>query len=140
LTLELTESVLLATGDDTGKRLAALKSRGIALALDDFGTGYASLSYLQRFPVDIVKIDRSFVNRIEAATADLMLLKGIVDLGDALGLSLVAEGIETREQLEIVRDLGCAGGQGFYFGYPAAEPLRELADEPSRGLAQFAHD
>ena len=140
LTLELTETVLLATGDDTGKRLAALKARGIALALDDFGTGYASLSYLQRFPVDIVKIDRSFVNRIEAASADLMLLKGIVDLGDALGLSLVAEGIETREQLEIVRDLGCAGGQGFYFGYPAAEPLRELAAERSRGLAQSAHE
>jgi diguanylate cyclase (GGDEF)-like protein/PAS domain S-box-containing protein len=140
LTLELTESVLLATGDNTGQRLAALKSRGIALALDDFGTGYASLSYLQRFPVDIVKIDRSFVNRIEAATADLMLLKGIVDLGDALGLSLVAEGIETREQLDIVRELGCAGGQGFYFGYPAAEPVRELADERSRDLAQFARD
>jgi diguanylate cyclase (GGDEF)-like protein/PAS domain S-box-containing protein len=139
LTLELTESVLLANGDNTGKRLAELKSRGIALALDDFGTGYASLSYLQRFPVDIVKIDRSFVNRIEAATADLMLLKGIVDLGDALGLSLVAEGIETREQLELVRDLGCGGGQGFYFGYPAAEPLRELAEEHSRDV-QLAHD
>ena len=68
-----------------------------------------------------------------------MLLKGIVDLGDALGLSLVAEGIETREQLELVRDLGCGGGQGFYFGYPAAEPLRELAEERSRDV-QLAHD
>jgi len=135
----LTESVLLASGEHTEHRLAALKASGISLALDDFGTGYASLSYLQRFPVDIVKIDRSFVNRIEAATADLMLLKGIVDLGDALGLSLVAEGIETREQLELVRDLGCGGGQGFYFGHPAAEPLRELAEERSRDV-QVAHD
>ena len=135
LTLELTESVLLATGEQTGQRLAALKSRGITFALDDFGTGYGSLSYLQRFPVDMVKIDRSFVRRIESAHADLMLLKGIVNLGDALGLTLVAEGIETRAQLEIVRDLGCLGGQGFYFGYPAAHPLRALADEP---LAQPA--
>jgi diguanylate cyclase (GGDEF)-like protein/PAS domain S-box-containing protein len=129
LTLELTESVLLATGEHTGQRLAALKARGIMFALDDFGTGYGSLSYLQRFPVDMVKIDRSFVRRIESASADLMLLKGIVNLGDALGLTLVAEGIETRAQLEIVRDLGCLGGQGFYFGYPAAHPLRALADE-----------
>jgi diguanylate cyclase (GGDEF)-like protein/PAS domain S-box-containing protein len=128
LTLELTESVLLANGEHTGQRLEALKSRGIALALDDFGTGYASLSYLQRFPVDMVKIDRSFVKRIESATADLMLLKGIVDLGEALGLSLVAEGIETAEQFQIVRDLGCLSGQGFYFGHPAAHPVRKLAD------------
>jgi EAL domain-containing protein (putative c-di-GMP-specific phosphodiesterase class I) len=78
--------------------------------------------------VDMVKIDRSFVKRIESATADLMLLKGIVDLGEALGLSLVAEGIETAEQFQIVRDLGCLSGQGFYFGYPAAHPLRKLAD------------
>src|SRR5579864_6140517 len=126
LTLELTESVLLASGEHTAERLAALKSRGITLALDDFGTGYASLSYLQRFPVDIVKIDRSFVASIESANAALMLLKGIVDLGAALGLSLVAEGIETRAQLDVVRDLGCQAAQGFYLGRPAAQPPREL--------------
>jgi diguanylate cyclase (GGDEF)-like protein/PAS domain S-box-containing protein len=129
LTLELTESVLLATGEHTGQRLAALKSRGVTFALDDFGTGYGSLSYLQRFPVDMVKVDRSFVHKIESASADLMLLKGIVNLGDALGLTLVAEGIETRAQLDIIRDLGCLGGQGFYFGYPAAHPPRVLADD-----------
>jgi diguanylate cyclase (GGDEF)-like protein/PAS domain S-box-containing protein len=135
LTLELTESVLLATGDHTAERLAALKSRGITLALDDFGTGYASLSYLQRFPVDIVKIDRSFVNKIASANADLMLLKGIVDLGEALGLSLIAEGIETQAQLDIVRDLGCQAAQGFYLGRPAAQPLRELVDDLAVGQA-----
>jgi len=126
LTLELTESVLLASGEHIAERLVALKSRGITLALDDFGTGYASLSYLQRFPVDIVKIDRSFVAKIESANAALMLLKGIVDLGAALGLSLVAEGIETQAQLDVVRDLGCQAAQGFYLGRPAAQPLREL--------------
>ena len=114
--------------EHTEQRLAALKASGITLALDDFGTGYASLSYLQRFPVDIVKIDRSFTDGIDSATADLVLLKGIIDLGNALGLNLVAEGIQTQAQHEIVRGLGCHSAQGFYFGYPAAEALRELAD------------
>jgi diguanylate cyclase (GGDEF)-like protein/PAS domain S-box-containing protein len=128
LTLELTESVLLASGTHTEERLAALKASGISLALDDFGTGYASLSYLQRFPVDIVKIDRSFTDTIASGQADLVLLKGIVDLGNALGLNLVAEGIQTRAQHEIVRGLGCHSAQGFYFGYPAPEALRMLVD------------
>jgi EAL domain-containing protein (putative c-di-GMP-specific phosphodiesterase class I) len=123
----LTESVLLASGEHTEQRLAALKASGISLALDDFGTGYASLSYLQRFPVDIVKIDRSFTDAIDSGTADLVLLKGIVDLGNALGLNLVAEGIQTPAQHEIVRGLGCQGAQGFYFGYPNPNALRELA-------------
>jgi EAL domain-containing protein (putative c-di-GMP-specific phosphodiesterase class I) len=128
LTLELTESVLLASGEHIGQRLAALKAHGIMLALDDFGTGYASLSYLQHFPVDIVKIDRSFTDRIDTASADIVLLKGIIDLGNALGLNLVAEGIQTEAQHQIVRDLGCQGAQGFYFGRPASEPLRALND------------
>jgi diguanylate cyclase (GGDEF)-like protein/PAS domain S-box-containing protein len=127
LILELTESVLLASGDHTQRRLDALKARGITLALDDFGTGYASLSYLQRLPVDIVKIDRSFTATIESTRADLVLLRGIVDLGNALGLRLVAEGIQTAGQHAIVRDLGCHSAQGFYFGRPAADALRELA-------------
>ena len=126
LILELTESVLLASGEHTQQRLAALKTSGITLALDDFGTGYASLSYLQRFPVDIVKIDRSFTATIESTTADLVLLRGIVDLGNALGLRLVAEGIQTRGQHEIVRGLGCHSAQGFYFGHPEPDALRTL--------------
>jgi diguanylate cyclase (GGDEF)-like protein/PAS domain S-box-containing protein len=127
LILELTESVLLASGEHTQQRLAALKGSGITLALDDFGTGYASLSYLQQFPVDIVKIDRRFTATIESTTADLVLLRGIVQLGNALGLRLVAEGIQTQGQHELVRDLGCHSAQGFYFGRPAGEALRELA-------------
>jgi diguanylate cyclase (GGDEF)-like protein len=111
LTLELTESVL-ASGEHVERELGALKEMGIMLALDDFGTGYASLSYLQRFPVDIVKIDRSFTAAIGAATDNLVLLKGIIDLGNALGLNLVAEGIETSEQQRVVRSLGCQGAQG----------------------------
>jgi EAL domain-containing protein (putative c-di-GMP-specific phosphodiesterase class I) len=138
LTLELTESVLLASGAQTEARLAALKAAGISLALDDFGTGYASLSYLQRFPVDIVKIDRSFTDTIATGNADLVLLKGIVDLGNALGLNLVAEGIQTRAQHEIVRGLGCHSAQGFYFGYPTADAVRQLVAHPETDVAATA--
>jgi diguanylate cyclase (GGDEF)-like protein/PAS domain S-box-containing protein len=119
LTLELTESVLVAAGERVEQRLAALKQRGIRLALDDFGTGYASLAYLQRLPVDIVKIDRSFTAKIDSADDELALLRGIVGLGKALGLRLVAEGIERNAQEGIVQALGCDGAQGFYFGRPA---------------------
>ena len=119
LTLELTESVLVASGERVEQQLSTLKSRGIKLALDDFGTGYASLAYLQRLPVDIVKIDRSFTAGIDSGAADLALLEGIVGLGKALGLQLVAEGIERDAQQGIVRGLGCHGAQGFHFGRPA---------------------
>jgi diguanylate cyclase (GGDEF)-like protein/PAS domain S-box-containing protein len=119
LTLELTESVLVAAGERVEQRLEALKRRGIRLALDDFGTGYASLSYLQRLPVDIVKIDRSFTAKIDTGEDELALLRGIVGLGKALGLHLVAEGIERDAQEGIVQALGCDGAQGFYFGRPA---------------------
>ena len=141
LTLELTESVLLATGEQTGLRLAALKSRGITFALDDFGTGYGSLSYLQRFPVDMVKIDRSFVRRIESAHADLMLLKGIVNLGDALGLTLVAEGIETRAQLDALVAADCDYGQGYLLSrpLPAAEIEPVLRSAERRAQSPDRH-
>jgi diguanylate cyclase (GGDEF)-like protein/PAS domain S-box-containing protein len=120
LTLELTESVLVAAGERVELRLEALKQRGVKLALDDFGTGYASLAYLQRLPVDIVKIDRSFTAQIDSGEDDLALLQGIVGLGKALGLHLVAEGIERLEQQGIVQELGCDGAQGFHFGRPAS--------------------
>jgi diguanylate cyclase (GGDEF)-like protein/PAS domain S-box-containing protein len=130
LTLELTESVLVAAGERVEQRLAALKEHGVRLALDDFGTGYASLAYLQRLPVDIVKIDRSFTAKIDCGGDDLELLRGIVGLGKALGLQLVAEGIERGAQEGIVQALGCDGAQGFHFGRPesAAVAERELGE------------
>jgi len=136
LTLELTESVLVASGERAEQQLAMLKDRGVKLALDDFGTGYASLAYLQRLPVDIVKIDRSFTAKIDSGAADLALLEGIVGLGKALGLQLVAEGIERLTQQGIVRELGCHGAQGFHFGRPASaavatQALTTDAVEPS---------
>jgi diguanylate cyclase (GGDEF)-like protein/PAS domain S-box-containing protein len=130
LTLELTESTLLASDERVARTLERIKELGVVLALDDFGTGYASLSYLRQFPIDVVKIDRSFTANADSRDGDLVLLKGIIDLGHALELNLVAEGIETSEQHTIVRKLGCHQAQGFYFGRPSHPAQREL-DTPS---------
>jgi diguanylate cyclase (GGDEF)-like protein/PAS domain S-box-containing protein len=139
LTLELTESVLLTSGALLEQRLSMLKEIGVTLALDDFGTGYASLSYLQRFPVDVVKIDQSFIAEIDGASTDFVLLKGIIDLSRGLGLNTVVEGVETREQHQVVQSLGCDGAQGFYFGYPAQVAQRDLLDDgTSPAFAQSA--
>jgi diguanylate cyclase (GGDEF)-like protein/PAS domain S-box-containing protein len=126
LTLELTESTLLTSDERVAKTLETIKGLGVVLALDDFGTGYASLSYLRQFPIDVVKIDRSFTANVESKDGDLVLLKGIIDLGHALQLNLVAEGIETSEQHTIVRRLGCQQAQGFYFGRPSHPAQRDL--------------
>jgi diguanylate cyclase (GGDEF)-like protein/PAS domain S-box-containing protein len=126
LTLELTESALLASDERVARTLQRIKDLGVVLALDDFGTGYASLSYLRQFPIDVVKIDRSFTAHVDSENGDLILLKGIIDLGHALELNLVAEGIETPEQHTIVRQLGCHQAQGFYFGRPSHPAQREL--------------
>ena len=130
LMLELTESALLTSDDHVGRTLAAIKEMGVVLALDDFGTGYASLAYLQQFPIDVVKIDRSFTAKIHSPSADIVLLKGIIDLGNALELNLVAEGIETSEQHRTVRRLGCHRAQGYYFGRPAPVAQRDLVPGP----------
>jgi diguanylate cyclase (GGDEF)-like protein/PAS domain S-box-containing protein len=126
LTLELTESTLLASDERVARTLQRIKDLGVVLALDDFGTGYASLSYLRQFPIDVVKIDRSFTAHVDSKDGDLVLLKGIIDLGHALELNLVAEGIETSQQHTIVRKLGCQQAQGFYFGRPSHPAQRDL--------------
>jgi diguanylate cyclase (GGDEF)-like protein/PAS domain S-box-containing protein len=130
LTLELTESTLLSSDDRVARTLEQIKALGVVLALDDFGTGYASLSYLRQFPIDVVKIDRSFTAHVDTKDGDLVLLKGIIDLGHALELNLVAEGIETSEQHTIVRKLGCQQAQGFYFGRPSHPAQRDLDCAP----------
>ncbi len=126
LVLEITESVVIDTGD-VELRLALLKEQGVQIALDDFGTGYGSLAYLQKLPVDIVKIDRSFTATIDADDGGEALLRAIIGLGSALGTRLIAEGIERETQSELIRTLGCERGQGFHYGRPAAmESSREL--------------
>jgi EAL domain-containing protein (putative c-di-GMP-specific phosphodiesterase class I) len=115
LTLEITESVLMQRSESTLDRLTALKGLGVRLAIDDFGTGYSSLGYLQRFPIDILKIDRSFVEEVASEDADPVLVRAILALGRTLQIETVAEGIERPEQCDGLRALGCQLGQGFYF-------------------------
>ena len=117
LKLEITESTLMENTLAVTKVLEQLKEREIQLCLDDFGTGYSSLSYLRYLPVDIVKIDRCFIaETFNSKNYDIV--KAIIDLAHSLGLDVVAEGIENKEQLEILRGLGCEYGQGYYFSYP----------------------
>ena len=129
--------MLVAAGERVEQRLDALKARGVKLALDDFGTGNASPAYLQRLPVDIVKIDRSITAKIDSGEDDLALVRGIVGLGKALGLRLIAEGIERVAQQGIVHDLGRHGAQGFYFGRPepASAATQTLTQRASADLS-----
>jgi EAL domain-containing protein (putative c-di-GMP-specific phosphodiesterase class I) len=101
--------------------LHAIKRLGVRLAVDDFGTGYSSLSYLQKFPVDVLKIDQSFVRDLSIDSNDAKLVSSIIDLGKSLNLRIIAEGIETAEQLDFLRRHRCEEGQGFYFS-KAVEP------------------
>jgi diguanylate cyclase (GGDEF)-like protein/PAS domain S-box-containing protein len=118
LILEMTETTLMRDSDESTVRLNALKDLGVHLAIDDFGTGYSSLAYLQQFPVDILKIDRAFVHGIATDGPSNALVHALIELGNALDLNTVAEGIETTEQLARLRREGCCAGQGFYFSHP----------------------
>ncbi|HET9444551.1 MAG TPA: EAL domain-containing protein [Acidimicrobiales bacterium] len=118
LCLEITESVLMEDVESSVRVLLALKALGVRIAIDDFGTGYSSLSYLRRFPVDVVKIDRSFVAGLGVDPAADAIVAAVVNLSHALGLRVVAEGVETEEQLLAVRALGCDRAQGFYWSRP----------------------
>ncbi|MDH3259939.1 MAG: EAL domain-containing protein [Acidimicrobiia bacterium] len=120
LIFEITETVMMQTSI---RKLKELKELGVQLAIDDFGTGYSSLSYLDRLPVDIVKVDKSFTARLGYANEVPQLVKTVVQLGDALGLETIVEGIESFEQYEQIKQLGCLHGQGFLF----AEPLSAKA-------------
>jgi EAL domain-containing protein (putative c-di-GMP-specific phosphodiesterase class I) len=106
--------------------MARLSGLGARLAIDDFGTGHSSLAYLKQFPVQAVKVDRSFVQGIAADPVDLAIVRAIVDLADALGISSVAEGVETQAQVTQLRAAGCQVGQGFYFSRPL--PPRAFAE------------
>ncbi|HEV8269037.1 MAG TPA: EAL domain-containing protein, partial [Thermoanaerobaculia bacterium] len=115
LGLEITESAIMESAETATKLLECLKARRIRLHIDDFGTGYSSLSYLHRFPVDTLKIDRSFVARLGNRDPNVEIVRTIVTLAHSLGMEVMAEGVETREQLEELRALECDSAQGFYF-------------------------
>jgi diguanylate cyclase (GGDEF)-like protein/PAS domain S-box-containing protein len=126
LDLELTEGVLMEDAESTATVLQELKTMGIHLAVDDFGTGYSSLSYLQQFPIDVLKIDKSFVHRITADPDGSSIVSAIIDMGKNLNQRVIAEGIETEEQRAFLQAHHCAEGQGYLFSRPLA-------------AAQFAH-
>jgi EAL domain-containing protein (putative c-di-GMP-specific phosphodiesterase class I) len=132
LSLEITESVLLADAEGLTKALSALKAIGVRLVLDDFGTGYSSLSYLTRLPLDVLKVDRSFIDGLGTEPRDTAITEAIVAMSHALSLRVVGEGAETGLQVAELNRLGCDYVQGFHFSrpVPAAAITRMLENGP----------
>lgn len=139
LELEITEGILLEDARMTADTLHALRSAGIHIALDDFGTGYSSLNYLKRYPVDRIKIDRSFVSQLSSGGASVAIVQAMVTLAHALGIEVTAEGVETDEQLTILRGMGCNVIQGFLLSPPVSapglDPMLRAARTPSSRVA-----
>jgi EAL domain-containing protein (putative c-di-GMP-specific phosphodiesterase class I) len=118
MTLELTESSIVADPERANRVLSALHDLGCRVAMDDFGTGYSSLAYLQKLPIDILKIDRSFVTNMHENSDSVAIIRAILSLARTLGMSTVAEGIETAEAERTLANLGCDTGQGYHFARP----------------------
>jgi EAL domain-containing protein (putative c-di-GMP-specific phosphodiesterase class I) len=134
LELELTEGVVVEDADAAEAAMMELRAMGVHLALDDFGTGYSSLIYLRRFAFDKIKIDRSFLESMEATGESAILVHSIVHLGRALGLTVTAEGVETKEQHRFLQALGCHQLQGFLFSKPVPpEEIDALMERQNRG-------
>lgn len=138
LKLEITESVLMDDFEAAAKLLFELRGLGVRLSIDDFGTGYSSLTYLHRFPIDTLKIDRSFVMRMDKDNVEIV--RTILSLAENLGMDVVAEGIETQEQMGLLRDLGCQNGQGYLFSKPMSveDADRVIAETYKPRMAQVA--
>jgi EAL domain-containing protein (putative c-di-GMP-specific phosphodiesterase class I) len=131
LCLEVTEGAVMDKPEEALETLKRLRRLGVQVAIDDFGTGYSSLSYLKRFPVDWLKVDRSFVEGVDRDASDVAIVRAIVGMARSLGLIVVAEGVERAEQLAAVKALGCDMAQGFYFSEPVS--IEELT--PASTLA-----
>src|SRR4029077_18973107 len=141
LTIEITETTLMRNVEDTARRLSTIKGLGVRIAIDDFGTGYSSLAHLQKFPVDALKIDRSFISGLRNNQEGETLLHTLVQLGKALSIETFAEGIEQQQELSMLRDEDCDSGQGFLFARPldvaATEAfLQNWSDRVAPVLAQ----
>jgi EAL domain-containing protein (putative c-di-GMP-specific phosphodiesterase class I) len=141
LRLEITESELMRDAEGTIGKLHALKQLGVRLAIDDFGTGYSSLSYLKQFPVDTLKIDRSFIRGVSNDPHDAAIVRSVLALAAAFGLSVTGEGVETNEQAGQLRALGCHRGQGYLFARPLpAEQFEALLDDDAGMATQSRHE
>ena len=143
--LELTESMLMDDVESTLQQLQALKELGVLLSIDDFGTGYSSLNYLSRFPIDKLKIDRSFVHDMLDDPSDLAIIMAIIGLGQTLDLKVVAEGVELPEQARLLRAAACDELQGYLFAppMPAAEMaawIGRVRGQSSAALAEAVND
>jgi EAL domain-containing protein (putative c-di-GMP-specific phosphodiesterase class I) len=136
LWLEITESTIMSTGDASVATLSALRALGLHLEIDDFGTGYSSLSYLKRLPVEVLKVDQSFVDELDFDADDVAIVRAIVGLGESLGLAVVAEGVERRAQADALMALGCSIGQGYLFAFP--QPACALEPFPADDLSSWA--
>jgi EAL domain-containing protein (putative c-di-GMP-specific phosphodiesterase class I) len=131
LELELTESMLVDVSLDTLLTLSAIRDLGVGIALDDFGTGFASLAMLKRLPLTVMKLDRSLVRDLPGDREDAAIVRAVVQTGHALGLSVVAEGIETEQQRAFLSGIGCDEGQGYLFSHPVPESQLRLPNGPS---------
>ena len=135
LEIEITESMLMRDVVKAGKVLAAFKALGVRLSVDDFGTGYSSLSTLKRFPVDAIKVDRSFVRDLPSGTGDQAMAEAIIAMGRGLGMTVVAEGVETGDQVDFLRARGCDEMQGFFYSKAvSASQLQELLKASPGGV------
>ncbi|HYH49212.1 MAG TPA: GGDEF domain-containing phosphodiesterase, partial [Acidimicrobiia bacterium] len=133
LCFEVTENTLLDAGGASLETLYGLKDLGVRLAIDDFGTGHSSLTWLRRLPADFLKVDRAFVAGVGSHPGDTAIVRAVLDLGRALGLTTVAEGVETAEQMAALRDLGCDWAQGYHLGRPGpAETVTTLIKDDTR--------
>ena len=137
LELELTESVLMQHAEFSVPLLQKLKAMGLRLAIDDFGTGYSSLSYLRQFPIDTLKVDQSFIHEINADTDEATIISAVINMGCRMKHRVIAEGVETAEQLAFLRAHGCDEGQGYYFARPM--PAVETAKLLELGMASTIH-
>ncbi len=137
LTLEITEGVFIAAGALPRRNLAAIRELGVRIALDDFGTGYSALGYLKRFPVDVIKVDRCFLDGLETDHRNAALMRAILAIGAGMEIEVVVEGVETVAQRELLALSGCHWGQGFLFAepLPADEISVPARRTPYRGLA-----
>lgn len=127
LELELTEGVLMQDAESAVVTLLALKAMGVKLAVDDFGTGFSSFTYLRRFPVDTLKVDKSFVHEITEDSDGTTIVNAMINIGKSLKQRVVAEGVETRSQLDFLQRHGCDEGQGYYFSHPVtAEQVEKM--------------
>ncbi|HYS88051.1 MAG TPA: EAL domain-containing protein, partial [Bradyrhizobium sp.] len=133
LELEITESMVMHNAEHARETLEKLKAMGVSLSIDDFGTGYSSLAYLKRFPIDCIKVDRSFIKDIPVDVDDMAITKGVIALGHSLRLKVVAEGVETVEQRDFLQTNDCDELQGFFFSKPLpAEEVTALLKNHSR--------